>query len=116
MNTANLGLCRELYELSGWDGTEHHLSDGYDDYEIQAAEEGGFKDCPLYELGYLLQKLPLEVRDFPIQLRPNHLRNLWLCGYKVSQLDFQADIPEDALCKLAIELFKQGILTREERR
>ncbi|MDI9934734.1 hypothetical protein QM806_04595 [Rhodococcus sp. IEGM 1351] len=70
---------------------------------------------PAYSVGYLLQKLPhsVEVR--------NHFMNedfgvIQIGGWANemrSRLNVTADTPEDAACKLAIELFKQGDLKRD---
>lgn len=108
MNVASLELCRELYELSGWGYTEksEHVitADGYDEY-----------DLPLYDLGYLLRQMPKEIDNVWLTLRP-----IWYAGYDhmtadepvKAKYDALADTPEDAACKLCIELFKQGVLVR----
>jgi hypothetical protein len=89
----------ELRKLSGWQ---------YDQF-------GG------YSLGYLLRKLPAHI------LSAKHEEQTWLfverdddgygAGYqtvegKTWELYCVADNPEDALAKLAIELFKQGVLKK----
>lgn len=102
MNVASLELCRELYELSAWEGESHPLH-GYED------EQG--KHIPYYTLGYLLRKLVnVEVSVFgdPV-FGMNQVRASDRSGHSSI-----ASIPEDAAAKLAIELFKQGVLTRSE--
>lgn len=113
MNTASDDLCKELFELSGWGEARRH-TDVIDHKPVIL--------YPEYDLGYLMRKLPAHIEKpagllWPIQINalgtteaikqwqfvyPN-LNGGKLCG--------TADTPEDAACKLAIELFKQGILT-----
>jgi hypothetical protein len=118
-DTATLELSRELFELSGWE-------------EPKADWHGVNKDyiCPKYSAGYLLRKLPSRIQDedgtwFALMGYPNGIRP-WF-AYK-SSLDgtmarwpnnkdipfdlrvFEGDTPEDALCRTAIELHKEGIL------
>lgn len=106
MNVASPELCKELYELSRWDADGNHwwYSDGQLVWAAWIAES-----TPAYELGYTLRKLPDFVRmewwteaDGKRQYR---------CAYR--DTIFLEDTPEDAVTKLAIELFKQGVLTRD---
>ena len=135
MNTASLELCKELHNLSGWTSEDDrsiqwwcieraHKIDGelYDetswliDYETHAGKNRNQYAIPAYNLGYLLRKLPSPFTMI-------HRDNGWECGIdnpaehdvrvKPAQHWQSADTPEDAACKLAIELFKQGILTKE---
>jgi hypothetical protein len=90
MNTASLELSKELYELSDW---------------IEEWKEG---DPPyLYSLGFLLRKLPA------VRLRKGtdgeYTAELYVDDVL---LDFNDKEPENCLCKLAIELFKQGVLKK----
>jgi hypothetical protein len=111
MNFANSELCQELYDLSGW------LTgiDGYC-YTSPTGERRGFevstlKDiendralvCPAYDLGYLIRRLP------PGNVLTS-LEDEWIASS--SPKVTTAATPEDATAKLAIELFKQGILPR----
>lgn len=103
MNTASAKLSNELFELSGWKSeliTDKRLLD-----------KSKYSIVPSYDLGYLLRKLPLKHGNETLSLvhddDPN--RQPWECGF--SDLFVNADTPEDAACKLAIELFKQGVLT-----
>jgi len=132
MNVASRELCEELYRLSRWgrlDDSElnwyfkfgKHLGDD-ERWSITGNEEMG--EYPAYDLGYLLRKLPAEVEEFS---ETYHLTyELLLAKYEANE--FHADYwwnddlrfnmvpsgtPEDALVTLAIELFKQGVLTRE---
>lgn len=130
MNVANLELCKELYELSGW---RTSLTENWYDYD------GGFPPidvatavCPAYDLGYLLRKLPISVNTkwhLVLQEFQNNATggNIWFASYvhinssavfesiesQKAFYMFEADNPEDAVAKLAIELFKKGILKRE---
>lgn len=103
MNTANLELCKELYALSGWLTSDHRA-------EYVAA--------PAYDLGYLIRKLPtkLKSRKEKLYLQPcikPENKGRWSIGYVYSGIGNIADTPEDALAKLAIELFKKDVLTKQ---
>ena len=60
MNVANLDLCKELYELSGWKATEkyHYIAGTYTDIDTVAFRGRKYDGVPAYDLGYLLRKLP----------------------------------------------------------
>lgn len=130
---ANRELCKELYGLSGWDGTEwwRHSLTG----TMISAKEKVYQgsDVPAYDLGYLLRKLPSPAdfdadhcyREFDCS-QPEYLflgymgrsQSAWSCQYQVEEypiehLMAEADTPEDAAASLAIVLFKQGVLTNE---
>lgn len=84
MYHASMGLSDEVFGLSGWE---------------QDCDNG-------YSLSFLLRKLPTGM-----YLRINEK------GYSVNiygsydkKYHYLADTPEDAACKLLIELFKQGVL------
>lgn len=100
MNVANLSLCKELYELSGW----------------MPAECEFYGSVPLYTLGYLLRKLNDSLNH---NIDTLTLVTLGSFGWEVQHKALstptvcEADTPEDAACKLAIELFKQGLLKRD---
>lgn len=117
MNTASLKLCKELFEVSGWhEDLEWHIN-----RKPPAAEFS--RIAPAYDAGFLLRKLPLNIDDGFFEL--NHYgtdNGYWIAQYCTHDLntnvftyDFSnhGDTPEDAACKLVIELFKQGILKRE---
>lgn len=101
MNVASLDLCKELYELSRWD------SDGLDTPydvsptgDVSRSDMGGddYEIIPAYDLGYLQRKLA-HTHPYPKEITDSRIVEIWLAEY-----------PEDAACKLAIELFKQGVL------
>jgi hypothetical protein len=113
---ANDKLNVELYTLSGWETpkNEWFMLPGEGD------EFGSFREIPRYSLGYLLRKLPklialpdngtggflfIDIKKYKSGIR-------WRAGYH-DQMLVNADTPEDAVCSLAIELFKQGILTNK---
>lgn len=100
MNVANLELCKELFKLSGWP-VGIHL--------------GEWEDLtPQYDLGFLLRKLP------PVVTLKSRAGGRWSCSILTGringktiekiELDKLANTPENAACKLAIELFKQGVV------
>lgn len=120
MNVASLELCKELYELSEW---------GADGVRVAKYRKNGFLvtwgymrlmkgEIPAYDLGYLLRKLPAQFgkrgSNSAECLRLAKDKDRYLAGYIGVDLVWgfpcEADTPEDAACKLAIELFKQGVL------
>lgn len=119
MNVASLELCKTLFELSGWDDTcsAWDVSDREDmPFEnVVKSDEVVFQFYPAYDLGYLLRKLPAAfyVRcGVERMIDGKTYRETFYSYYRggENEIDFYADTPEDAACKLAIELFKQGIL------
>jgi hypothetical protein len=138
-NTASLDLCKELYELSGWDDTQNVCS-----YAGEVVDKSGAIEylgareiaCPAYDLGYLLRKLPETLpnveHNFSYRLKLSPLGPGWCASYSnhrwadahksafsrrgydsesiAAAYTFYKDTPEDAAAKLAIELFKQGVL------
>jgi len=126
VNTASLALCKELYELSGWIEVtyEHELVNG-ESYTttlpVKEMEHGDRNTyIPAYDLGFLLEKLPqnswVGYVDTSGQ-RGYALAKTYAWNEKGTDIDrivqCSADIPEDAACKLAIELFARGILKRQ---
>jgi hypothetical protein len=114
MQVASLELCKELYELSGWEPDDkfwfsidgkHSVHCGHEfKKELIEFKYSLARICPAYDLGYLLRKLP------PIiQLGRSEYYNCSWTNGNDSHV-FVADTPENAVCKLAIELFKSGIL------
>lgn len=126
MNTASLELCKELYELSGWEDTTHRYTDSLN--VTRVVEYKGKKSkhhlAPAYDLGYLLRKFQDD--DLTLTMRWNRdmggraamksWDNKWCIGtFDMPQGRYPvADTPEDAAAMLAIELFKQGVLIKEE--
>lgn len=114
MNVADKDLCKTLWELSRWEGCEN---DGKN-YDVNI----GF--YPAYDLDYLLRKLPLERQtefgtDVTLHLYFDSGKTSrgWVAEYTDGNyivleagLSGEASFAEDAACKLAIELFKQGVL------
>lgn len=97
MTTASPELCQELQRVSGWVDTSS--SDGVE----------------RYTLGFLTRKLPAGY--FVTRVIGNH--PVFVIGHineqpaETWEPPIMASTPEDALCKLSIELFKQGILKHE---
>lgn len=124
MYTASLELNKELYQLSEWKGEscyqlievlspdtgrvlrKHTVNYAVSLSYVNERNRNGCRITPLYDLGYLLRKFlgkgGIEIRygDKSI-IASSHLWSI------------EADTPEDAVCLLAIELFKQGVLKRE---
>lgn len=140
MNVASLELCKELYELSGWKDTllEHKSYDNGETLTLPYDDDSGKKYfCPAYDLGYLLRKLQATAnrewsngwKGYDITFFWDEIDKDWSARFKNTDADddkffgdktgvygfnrFEevADIPEDAACKLAIELFKQELLS-----
>lgn len=131
MHITSLELCKELYELSGWEGYDRWYMTGPDGRVIGTATPRIFKHdrdyaagyrttVPAYDLGYLLRKLPsiaIEAK-FAQVLKLGEKRYMaWVAndedGY--DETEAIADTPEDAACKLCISLLKSGILLGSEK-
>lgn len=111
---ANEELSKELFESSGW-------------LDPMADGRRATPSSPYYSLGFILRKLPRswfdkEADDATVRVLYNTgglLVSQWIVKYApmanleevIGDLAYGADTPEDAAAKLAIELFKQGILT-----
>lgn len=118
MSVASLNLCKQLYELSGWqDVDESIFSSVTEKLDWIYDAPSGLWWLPAYDAGYLLRKLPHFIQL--TQLSGGYTPNGWRAEKNNSQ-DFagycraDAASPEDALCLLAIELFKSGVLKRED--
>jgi hypothetical protein len=137
MHVASLELSKELYELSGWEEThlyhtkrrtvkpEHHGKE-YFIVELKHKTSEPMDRTPAYDLGYLLRKLPGNswagycgegTEDNSGIFKRSYAEAYtykWEPGGDIFRLaETMADIPENATCKLAIELFKIGVLTKE---
>ena len=134
MNVASLENCKRLYELSGWRATDKYhvlnhrntwIIGGNPDFENKVLESlaegrGTFKldrVYPAYESGYLVRKLPPQVKihkDYDANPElPEETPAFYYALYNQRGLgiyNFGAETPEDALCLLAIKLFEEGIL------
>lgn len=121
MNVANIDLSKELYELSGWEGAGYLYTYSYD-HAVPVSYIHGIEEIrfPAYDLGTLLRKLPEKTtlrRNKPRPIKASNWHGEWCIGvygegYR-SVGGKHGATPEDAACKLAIELFKQGVLTKE---
>lgn len=134
-NVASLELCKELYELTGgekalrsWHNTPfawadvaiEHKPPAKPIWEPRVVPNNFQALCdfvPAYDLGYLLRKLPDHVRIYkniePSKRATNTAKADWYRAFLPFHASATADTSEDAACKLAIELFKQGILKKE---
>ena len=69
---------------------------------------------PAYDLGYLLRMLPTGCYIATRQTGATaSTGNAFTYKTPYGIIKEKAETPEDAVCKLAIELFKQGVLKRE---
>jgi len=116
MNTANLELCKELYEVSGWRGTEKRWQGSlqFPDNCVAVLLDNCDGDgiAPAYDLGYLLRKLQGQKRASVSRLLS---RDMWVASCVGIRKNCEAGTPEDAACKLTIELFNQSILTKGDK-
>jgi hypothetical protein len=116
MNFASFEFCKELYEQSHWLPARcwYWVTTNQDQIILVDSPLAG-GEYPAYTLGYLLRKLPeLDGRGY-IQL--TKMSQEYQAVYAINTRDDMgrayAESPEDAAAKLAIELFKQGILTKD---
>jgi hypothetical protein len=125
MNVARLELSKELYEVSGWEADQTWAEDGGGEAFLCRSDfsdlgHESWRVAYAYDLGYLLRKLPKKLaRGYWLALAPlDSEADEWEAGYfqdrEHSPHQVYADTPEDAATKLALELFKQGVLTRGE--
>lgn len=137
MQVASLELCKTLYELSGseWITTQYvwreHHPNGASIVMSRAEQEADswrFRNSPeaprfreendfypAYDLGYLLRKLPQTIIKHTVIDKGEDNTDFYLAEYLIGNnpshtIGNGAYTPEDATCKLAIELFKQGVL------
>lgn len=125
MNVADKDLCQELYEVSGWSDTHLRWNQFMSKEAVWQIYESSEKVvfagyvgyAPAYDLGYVLCKLHRAT-----------IHHKWVDGestytarisvakeHKTSAntvYKSESETPENAAVKLAIELFKQGILKR----
>jgi len=126
MNVTSLPLCKELYELSGWGYTVERYVENQRDHRIGVVHATNVdlsihnEIAPAYDLGYLLRKLPHYDHtgwDLTISFDGDFV----VVGYHdpLNANSWREQIGdeniEDAAARLAIELFKQGILKREDK-
>lgn len=104
MNTASRELCKELYELSGWEDADWFFNPHAEGFTFTKQHSG----VPAYDLGYLLRKLPADGNLFVKQYEDD---GSWHACSGLIQVE--ADTPEDAATKLAIALYEQGILKKD---
>lgn len=119
MNVASEDLCRELYKLSDWGRGDDDL--WWWDGELIPPRSFAGVGFPAYDLGYLLRKLPASLpgNEYYFQLNEDGVGEWWGARYwdsvaRIDKFPCVADTPEDAACKLAIELFRQNILQNEQ--
>lgn len=129
MNVASKELCEELYAVSGWYPEPAALW-GYYWFDIdlrtgkpcewKIARYFGPRDpehqIAAYDLGYLLRKLPTNIGSNLILEADGKGKDKWCIYYDAAPVQIKSYYnvtPEDAAAKLCIELFNQGILTRQ---
>lgn len=128
MNVASLEMCQELEKLSGWHDTYagYYLLDGIPStrqkvtiYDDLPGVHQLVQQASAYDLGYLMSRMPYSTTISKSSERDHY--GAWIAGatdleHAMENPTFvEADTPEDALAKLCIELFKQGVLTKEDK-
>lgn len=116
---AKFELCRELYELSGWSWTDcyYRVIEGKPQIvELVLGLPIMGLHLPAYDVGYLMGRLPQKVNGARLVLAGMPMSGHWGCAYLYGlNISFDAsqiaDTPENALCGLAIVLWRQGILS-----
>lgn len=110
MNVASLELCKELFELSGW--WQNHPYSVYDKNGKARIinTRAAVGDTPAYDLGYLLRKLPNDTTIDRLETTIFRASCFIPGEFEDSEPRFESSTPEDATAKLAIELFKSGVL------
>lgn len=119
MQVASKELCEQLYEVSKWETPE---------YENGFGTDLGY---PAYTLGFLIRKLPPrqdpdfgdEVMYYPgvhmigeVIHETHAIAGYWdIEGELWGDWSEVGDTPENALCRLALELFKANILKPDGR-
>lgn len=117
-DVASLELSKELYELSGWDADDwwfgNQVYGAHQDWPKRGFYPEG-QEAPAYTAGYLLRKLQegLPSGEYVAISADNDKRGVWLAGisndHSLGDTSY-ADTPENAACKLAIELVKLGVI------
>lgn len=121
MHVASRELCSELHKLSGWYDVDMFYVKSFtkkDEYKNSLWELENYSDysehmtkkefsesntAPAYDLGYLLRKLQPAFNK--MDKKTLSMNTIQICMWS---------IPEDRAAELAIELFKQGVLKRED--
>lgn len=141
MNLASIELCKELYKLSEWETEYHYVyepngglkTNGYkwQGPKYVRTRHNSYSYIPAYDLDYLIQTLPATIpsdehpgREAHLIVRKDyanpHDKNrgaLYFAWYAVVGDNDPADFgthsstPEDAVCKLAIKVFRLRTLT-----
>jgi hypothetical protein len=134
---ASVKLCEQLFRLSKWDsslaGGNHRwclLPNGnWETLRLSDAEayqpsfkKEWFDGFPAYDLGFLITKMPKYLHhdgdDLRLTLSPQGFGDMGLRDWCATYKDIHEEIPflelgetpEDAVCLLAIELLKQGVI------
>jgi len=113
MNVANLELCKELYDLTGWESDHTWAANGSGLKFIVRSNDGElghdiYRLTYAYDLGYLMRNLPTS------SIIKKHNRTgfskatgdygAYIWKYKQEKFRVDGDTPEDAACRLAIQL------------
>lgn len=126
MYTVSRELSERLHELSGWeDQTWWHVYE-WDlntkrtgEQTVETSSAIHYEDarehviCPAYDSGYLLRNLP---QPTVVEMAEDSwVADIYGEGHENGYIDtnnlgLYADNPEDALCKLAIKLFEEGVI------
>lgn len=115
MNVATLELCKELYELSGWleaDAWYWVNPDNDQDFTTSRLRHGKLLNIPAYDLGYLTRVM----LPFTLMCRADRTFDAyWISEEEIRARGSSESSPENAVVRLAIELFEQGVLKKEKK-
>lgn len=110
VNVASKELCAKLKKLSGWSDTTFcwngQIIPAFWPEEMRAHDVDSF---PAYDLGYLLRRLP---QGSSIS-RGTDKRYYAECPVPIGEMTLFGSTPEDAACKLVIELLKSKVIDKK---
>jgi hypothetical protein len=114
-DVAAFELCRTLYGLSSWNSDDfwwaEWIADSDTALELKYFRGGAYGKTrewdytPAYTLGFMMRKLP----DFDIYKRGDKYEAWYF--HNGMHIHLIANTPANAVANLAIELFKEGILS-----
>ena len=114
-DVASVDICRELYRVSDWTGqywwwTRHTYEDGSEGYQLVGEHEAPFtgETIPAYDAAYLAAMLPA----FRMGKEGNGSYRAGWMDYADRKVIMEASRTSlaNAMARLAISLFKEGIL------
>jgi hypothetical protein len=122
MNTASLELCRELYEITGWEADDWYDHGNMAELctleDVEAGDNPKSEYTPAYDLGYLIRKLDHKWFRLEHSFEINEPINRWSAWYLTDDVGGyveEGESPEDAVAMLCIQLIRKGVMDVEAR-